>query len=72
MTVYEINNGRQRLLIALPTVLTGLALILTSIRLYARRIQRERILTDDYLCILACVRLSIAFTGKCRRCIDKQ
>jgi len=56
MTTYSIQNGRQKVLVAVPTVLTFLALLLTGIRLYARRIQRMRALLDDYLCVLACVR----------------
>lgn len=58
MTFYEIQNGRQRLLVALPTVLTSFALFFTSMRIYARRLQKTRILADDYLCIAACVSLT--------------
>lgn len=54
-SVYEIRNGRQRALLVVPTVFTYFAVLLTCLRIYGRRLQKSKVLTDDYLCILGCV-----------------
>ncbi|KAF2735181.1 hypothetical protein EJ04DRAFT_576281 [Polyplosphaeria fusca] len=51
--MYAITSGRQKTLIAAPTVFTFLAICFTCLRILSRRIKKAGIRVDDWLCIIA-------------------
>jgi hypothetical protein len=54
--MYAVDNHQKRALIIVPAVFTAIAIVLTALRVYARRLKNAKVLADDYLCIAACVR----------------
>lgn len=50
-----VENHRQRILIAVPTVLYSVATVAVALRFRSRHIKGVGSLTDDYLCVVALV-----------------
>jgi hypothetical protein len=53
--MYAVDSHQKRALIIVPAVFTAIAIVLTGLRVYARRLKKAKVLADDYLCIAACV-----------------
>ena len=54
---FPVDQPPQRTLIALPLVLLGVAAISVALRIYSRRLKKAGLGADDFLSILALVRL---------------
>jgi hypothetical protein len=65
MTTFPLETSEQHALVAVPIVLIVLASICVGLRFRARKIQRAKLLLEDWLCLLTLVCVPLSANGFC-------